>query len=249
MERVRTLLALDFDGVICDSLEECFLSSWIAYHELYSGEARRDPPQEARRAFARLRPFIRTGEDYLVIQDLAARAEEVAGQEGFDAAARRAGADTLRLFRELFYRARDGLLEGDRRAWLGLNRIYPHMAGFLAGLPLGAPVWILSTKKPRFIVEILAANGINMPADRIREAVREPKLVILETLRAAEGASIAVLIEDQIDAIKGNANPRIRVGLATWGYVKEEWLAPPLAVPLVTPEGFLRLAAEALGSQ
>jgi phosphoglycolate phosphatase-like HAD superfamily hydrolase len=247
MDHGRTLLVLDFDGVICDSAEECFVSSWIAYHELFLREARREAPPEARREFARLRPLIRTGEDYLVIQDLLARGRDAADQEGFDAASRRAGAETLRLFRELFYAARTGLLENDRRAWLRLNRIYPHMAVFFATLPRGAPVWILSTKKPRFIAEILAANGIDMPEERIVEAVNEPKLAIAEKLRESEAADGAILIEDQINAIQGNANPRIRVGLATWGYVKAEWLVPPLAVPLVTPDGFLNLAAEALG--
>jgi phosphoglycolate phosphatase-like HAD superfamily hydrolase len=247
MDPSRPILLLDFDGVICDSAGECFASSWTAYHELGLGEPRRDPPPEARAFFCRLRPFIRNGEDYLVIQELFARGQDAGGQDDFDAAARRAGARVLKTYRELFYTARDGLLERDRAAWLALNRLYPHMAAFFSGLPPRPPVWILSTKKPRFIAEILRANGIALEEDRIVEAVGEPKLGIAERLRAGAGAPSAIFIEDQIDAIRDNANPLIRVGLATWGYVKPEWLRPPLAAPLVTPEGFAFLAAEALG--
>ena len=55
-----------------------------------------------------------------------------------------------------------------------------------------------------------------------------------------------MLVEDQIDAIRGDTNPRIRVFLATWGYVKEEWLAEPGPVTLLTPEGFLDLVKREL---
>ncbi|MGA2975711.1 MAG: HAD family hydrolase [Spirochaetia bacterium] len=236
-----TALVLDFDGVICDSVEECFVSSWTAYHILFRKEPAAEAPPAARHAFSRLRPFIRTGEDFVVIQDIIARGDAVSDQKGFDAAARRASADTRRLFRDLFYQARTTLLERDRQAWLGLNRIYPHMAAAFARMPRGAPVWILSTKKPRFVAEVLAANGISVREGHILASEDEPKLSAVEGLREREGFPGAILVEDQIDAIKGNTNPRIRVFLATWGYVKEEWLEEPAAVPLLKPEGFLEL--------
>lgn len=234
-------LVLDFDGVICDSAEECFASSWTAYHILFRKEAAAEATPAARQAFSRLRPFIHTGEDFVIIQDIIARGDTVRDQKGFDAAARRAPADTRRLFRDLFYQARTTLLERDRRAWLGLNRIYPHMAAAFARLPRGAPVWILSTKKPRFVAEILAANRICVLEGHILASEGEPKLAAVESLRAREGFEGVIMIEDQIDAIKGNTNPRIRVFLATWGYVKEEWLEEPAVVPLLTPDGFLKL--------
>jgi len=242
-----TLLVLDFDGVICDSIDECFVSSWTAYHELYrkSGPARF--PSQSRSDFAGLRPFIRTGEDFLLIQEMLAFGTSVHDQDGFDEAARKAGAGKMKLFRELYYQARTALLQEDRDSWLAMNRVYPHMVAAFSLLLPAAPFCILSTKKPSFIAETLAACDIKVPGQRILFSDREPKLETVERLLREGGFEAAFFVEDQIDAIRGNRNPRIQVRLATWGYVRQEWLPPPLAVPIITPRGFLDLVEKEYG--
>ena len=238
---MKTVLVLDFDGVICDSIEECFASSWTAYHALFRKADPGQPTAVQKAEFARLRPFIRTGEDFIVIQDLLWTGQEVRDQKGFDDAAHRAGTENRATFRRLFYQARTELLESDRAGWLGLNRIYPHMEEAFALLPPDAPLFILSTKKPRFIAEVLAAHGITIAEERILLSESEPKLATVERIRKQGGFREAILVEDQIDAIKGNSNDAIRVYLARWGYVKAEWLIPPLAVPVLGPEEFLAM--------
>jgi phosphoglycolate phosphatase-like HAD superfamily hydrolase len=242
-----TLLVLDFDGVICDSIDECFASSWTAYHELYRKSRPPRLPSQARSDFAGLRPFIRTGEDFLLIQEMLASGTSVHDQNGFDEAAREAGAEKMSLFRELYYEARTALLHEDRDSWIAMNRIYPHMIAAFSLLLPAAPFYILSTKKPSFIAETLAAHHIKVPAPRILFTDREPKLETVERLLCEEGFPAAFFVEDQIDAIRGNSNPRIQVRLATWGYVRQEWLVPPLAVPLITPEGFLSFVQKEYG--
>jgi phosphoglycolate phosphatase-like HAD superfamily hydrolase len=233
------LLVLDFDGVICDSIEECFASSWTAYHVLHRKDAGRQVPPGTREEFARMRPFIRTGEDFPLIQELLANGETVKDQAGFDAAARARGSEKMQLFRALYYQARTTLLEEHREQWLSMNRLYPHMARALKFLLPSAPFFILSTKKTSFITEVLDAAGIAMPVDRILFTEHEPKLVTVERLRAEGGFPEAYFVEDQIDSISFNTNPLIKVRLAAWGYVREEWLAEPRAVTVLTPEEFL----------
>ena len=246
--RVPRLLILDFDGVICDSIDECFAASCSAYHGLYHKKRpAAEPPEAARREFARLRPFIRTGEDFVLIQELLAAGGSVRDQAGFDDASRRAGAEKRALYRELFYRARTELLERDRETWLALNRIYPHMAIALARLPAEAPLWILSTKEPRFIVEILSAHRLEVPEKRIVLSEGEPKLAAAERLRIQGSFDAAMLVEDQIDHLRGNANDRVQPFLAAWGYVQPEWLREPAGIPLLTPEGFLELVDREYG--
>jgi phosphoglycolate phosphatase-like HAD superfamily hydrolase len=235
-----TLLVLDFDGVVCDSIDECFAASWAAYHALFRHDTAAATPG-ARRAFARLRPFIRSGEDFLIIQEALADSSSVKDQAEFDELARRAGEKKRAVFRELFYRERSEMLARDRDSWLALNRVYPHMKRALGRLAPGAPVFILSTKRPQFIAEILSANHIELPRERILFSDAEPKLAAAERLRAEGGFQGAILVEDQIDHLRGNENPRVRGLLAAWGYVQEEWLRPPLAAPLITAEGFLAL--------
>lgn len=240
------LLVLDFDGVICDSAEECFVSSWTAYHALYQGSPCGDPSggdalASARTSFRTMRPFVRSGEDFVLIQDLIATGRSVQDQLEFDHAWDRPGAPSRDRFKDLFYRARTDLLEKDRRTWLSMNRIYPHVSAALSALPPGAPLYILSTKKPQFVSETLSANGIAIPDGHILYSHGEPKLSTVETLRETLGFSEAVLVEDQIDAIHGNTNPRIRVFLASWGYVQESWLRESTGIPVLSPEAFVDL--------
>ena len=238
--RNRPLLVLDFDGVICDSVDECFASSWAAYHEMRLGRTGARPDDSLRHRFTVLRPFVRSGEDFVFIQEILARGITVGDQASFDAAARKGGEAARERYRELFYQARSDLLRRDRAGWLALNRVYPHMKLALSRLPASAPPFVLSTKKPPFITEILAANHVAIPADRIIWSDAEPKLRAAARLRDQSGCSEVVFVEDQVDAIQDNADPRIRAYLATWGYVKKEWLSES-RVALLTPDQFVQL--------
>ncbi len=241
MSRFPSLLVLDFDGVICDSIEECFASSWTAYHDLFLQGAAPAASSEAHAAFARLRPFVRSGEDFVLIQKLVDDGVSIGSQAQFDEEARRAGSGRMERFMHLFYEARASLLKADRDGWLRMNRIYPHVAAGIAGLPAGAVLCVLSTKRPPFIAEILGAQGIALPQERIIHSEGEPKLAAVERLRMQGGFERAIFVEDQIDAISDNTNPRIMPYLATWGYVQAEWLRAHVA--LLTPDSFRELLA------
>ncbi|HEY9595801.1 MAG TPA: hypothetical protein VHE79_15085, partial [Spirochaetia bacterium] len=162
----RVILFLDFDGVICDSATESFVTSWAAYREGVRGEPPSPPPEEARRDFFLMRPLSRRGEDFMLMQDLIRRGIVLRDQESFDAEARRAGADTMRRYRETIYATRAKVVERDRSAWLKLNRIYPHMEEAFRRMPADAPVRIISTKRPEYVAEILRA--FSLPVDRSR---------------------------------------------------------------------------------
>ena len=247
-------LVLDFDGVICDSIDECFASSWTAYHHLYLGRRPAYMPISLRRDFSRLRPLVRGGADFMLIQEMLDHGQTAARQSEFDSLARAAGDEKLKLFHDLFYNARSEMLEEDRRSWLALNRIYPHVESGFARLPAGAPVYILSTKKPEFIAEILSAKGIALPRERILYSGSQRKLAIVEEVGRAEGFAEATFVDDQIDHLlceeaahpdlARKPVPRIRTFLASWGYVKDEWLREPLRVPVLTPQEFPALVQE-----
>ncbi|HUI72289.1 MAG TPA: HAD family hydrolase [Spirochaetia bacterium] len=244
-------LVLDFDGVICDSIDECFASSWVAYFNLYLGRKPAYMPVSLRKNFARLRPLVRGGADFMLIQEILDRGERASRQSEFDAIARRAGDEKMRLFHELFYQAREEMLEKDRESWLSMNRIYPHVTAAFSALRPNARVYVLSTKKPEFIAEILSAKNITLARERILYSGTERKLDIVERVGQEAGLSETTFIDDQIDHllceeaaapdIARTSQCRIKALLATWGYVKEEWLRAPLRVPTVNPQEFLAL--------
>ncbi len=243
----RSIVVLDFDGVICDSVDECFASSALAYYGLQQRRAPSTDESQRRAGFARLRPFIRTGEDYLLIHELLEEGAEVRDQRRFDEMKSRQGPDKMARYRELFYKARVQLLERDRDAWMSMNRIYPHARAALQSAA-GAPLAILSTKRPEFIQEILGHAGLSVPADRILHSGDEPKLPIVERLRAEGGYDGGVFVDDQVDHLRDNHFPRVHVYLASWGYVADAGIARDLGIPVLAASELPGLVARSLSS-
>lgn len=241
----RGVVLLDFDGVICDSVDECMAASARGYYDLQGKTMPAALAAGRRGDFARLRPFIRTGEDYLLIHELIDRGVVVRDQAGFDEMARRAGAEKLARFRELFYRGRVELLQADRDAWMSMNRIYPAARKALER-SAGRPLFILSTKRPEFIQDILAHAGLRVPQDRILFSGHDRKLPIAERVRGEGGFARAVFVDDQIDHLVDNPFPLVSVYLASWGYVASEQVALDAGIPVLAAEDLPGLAARTL---
>ena len=235
---MRTLVVLDFDGVICDSLQECLASSWYAYYHLLLGLEPSSTPLTLRSRFASLRPFVRAGEDFLLLQEIIHLEVPIGSQGDFDAYARRSSGPRLKRLGELFYEARSRFLRCDRESWLALNRIYPGLRHALSAWVLSPAFYILSTKKPEFILEILASKGIESSAERVLYCARKGKLDIVSELLDRLGAGGAVFVDDQIDHLlsgQGGDN-RIEARLASWGYIQPEWLEEKAAVKTLSLE-------------
>lgn len=214
----RRLVFLDFDGVICDSLPECYAVSQAAYFGLYLG--RKIPPSgpEDERTFRQLRPYIRRGGDYLFIQHCLQRHLVIASQKDFDAVIQEEhGLDDT--FHELFYKARRELLASDPQRWHELNPLYPGLKALLLKHGSHGDTLILSTKEADFIAKILAFNGIPWDASNIYCSGKERKLDFIDRVMDELGASQATFVDDQIDHFRGSSTHPVRCLLADWGYV------------------------------
>ena len=231
--KAELLLVLDFDGVVCDSLAECLVSSWIAYYHLLKGVHPLSVPIGLKDCFYRMRSFIRSGEDYVLIQHLINSGQILKSQSEFDTCIASHGKMRMKHYKEHFYRARTDLLNTDRHYWLSLNRVYPHMRKELFSLPGDAPVRIISTKKTEFIVEILKADGISMNPEHVCYSGERKKLSIISEILDKLHITKAIFIDDQIDHLKGNVDPRIDCHLPSWGFIQEEWLDK---APVISPE-------------
>ena len=234
------LVFLDFDGVICDSLLETLISSWRGYHLLRGKEEPSVMPVTLLRDFARLRPFVRAGEDFILIQELIASGSTIESQQEFDDRLAKRDELWITRSRESFYAGRRDFLMKDRKYWIGLNRLYPHTVPCLKKWVSSQSLYILSTKKAEFIIEILTSKGISMDPNRVLSCeAKEKKTTILRTL-ASQGSQRALFIDDQIDhlAPASTRDPRITGCLASWGYVQQRWLEDSRGVEVLHPNQF-----------
>jgi hypothetical protein len=224
----KPLLFLDFDGVICDSAPECFVSSRFAYRELAGlpaevPESVLNVPEKDR--FYHFRPFIRNGEDYVVIQKIIAERLPVVTQEDFDREIARVGASQMEEYAAAFRRVRERFLVQNRSFWFGLNRLFSPLDDALRNVSSIEAVYILSTKRPEFIIEIFGNEGISWNPERILFSGKKSKSEVIGEVLVKTGSASGILIDDQFDHLQtASRDKRIRPVLARWGFIKAEWL-------------------------
>jgi phosphoglycolate phosphatase-like HAD superfamily hydrolase len=223
---VPSLLALDFDGVVCDGLREYFESAWRTYALLWGAPGDIVPAGLAERFYA-LRPVVESGwEMPLVIKALLAGVDDATIREEWSTLAPKLlDGYTAADVGTRLDRVRDEWIAADRAGWLGRHRFYPGVVGRLRALP-GRPtrVVIITTKESRFVRELFAREGLDFPADRIygKESKR-PKADVLRALKDDGGPGLRVwFVEDRLKTLEAIATQRdlddVRRFLAAWGY-------------------------------
>ncbi|MFN5513490.1 MAG: HAD family hydrolase [Cyanobacteriota bacterium] len=239
------ILALDFDGVLCNGLAEYFHSAAGVYRELWpqDGAVNLDPYQEG---FTRLRPVIETGwEMPLLLRALVLNTPEavIEGQWP-EVKAQLLAEDNLKPadLAQALDQTRDRWIETDLKDWLALHQFYPGVIPRLKMLLEEYHLYIVTTKEGRFIQALLQGQGIALnPGAVFGKECRQPKAETLRQLLARHGCNPVELwfVEDLLPTLaKVAAAPNLTgagLFLADWGY------NTPAVRAQVTPESPYRL--------
>jgi len=134
------ILALDFDGVIVDSVLDSLFVGHNAYLRLYgpgkkkyfggelftfeNWEETKKRHQEEIKYYRALRPYIRGATDYGLIQKLIEENKSIKNQEEFDNYRKTVKFD-FEDYEKEFYKERERLQNIDYRAWFNLEPPYP----------------------------------------------------------------------------------------------------------------------------
>jgi phosphoglycolate phosphatase-like HAD superfamily hydrolase len=157
-----TLLALDFDGVICDGLKEYFQTAWKAYCQIWDSIA---PPEGLNEAFYRLRPVVETGwEMPILLRALVLGVSEDEILQGWVSIASEIVAkDNLTPLEvsKIVDTIRDLWIETDLDSWLAEHRFYPGVIERLQkAIARSTNLVIISTKEGRFIQQLLSQRKV-----------------------------------------------------------------------------------------
>ena len=134
------ILALDFDGVIVDSVLDSLFVGHNTYLRLYGREVKKNfggelftfenwekikrNYQKEIKYYRTLRPYIRGATDYGLIQKLMEEKKVIESQEEFDSYRNSADFD-FEDYEKEFYKERERLQNIDYRAWFNLELPYP----------------------------------------------------------------------------------------------------------------------------
>ncbi|HLO51320.1 MAG TPA: HAD family hydrolase [Kamptonema sp.] len=224
-----TILALDFDGVICDGLVEYFQTAWRTYCQIWK-PLEGVPDSDLASTFYGLRPVIETGWEMpllirallvgipqeLILQDWPNIAQQLLLENNLTALDIGTKLDSLR----------DEWIAKDLAGWLSLHRFYPGVAERLDELVDSSDVQpiIITTKEGRFVRELLLRWGVKMPEKSIiGKEYKQPKHQVLRELLAKSGEnSVIWFVEDRLKtllSVKQQPDLKaVRLFLADWGY-------------------------------
>lgn len=211
------LLALDFDGVIWDSVGECYVTATRAWSTLFG-----PLKGEYEKAFRDARWMARTGHDFYVLLRMI-QAEPGRSfleypkhdflrlrEEWWDEASR---------YEQVFCDTRDQARDADPAAWMALQRPYPGMVEEMPRLQEAfAGVVIATTKDEASARLLLESRGLHLPilgkefsrdkADQIRHLAKNASLP----------CERVVFIDDLVENLEPVAATGASTALAKWGY-------------------------------
>jgi len=248
------ILALDFDGVVCDGLIEYFETSKRTYTQIWSEDSLLSDENLAKSFYA-LRPVIETGwempllvralvlgyTEHQILQEWPVIAEKLLESEKLE----------KKQISQMLDLTRDKWIVSDLEGWLGLQRLYPGIAQKLEDL-MNSPIilYIISTKEGRFIKKLLQEVGVEINEKFIcGKEVKQPKHETLRQLIKAAGCvpQDVWFVEDRfktLESVKKEPDLNgIGLFLASWGYNTEqarEAARYDQNIHLVTLEQFLQ---------
>lgn len=230
------VLALDFDGVVCDGRPEYFASGWRAYRAAWpgaAGDAARTSALAAR--FGALRPLIESGWEFPVLIHalLAGEGERTFGDRAawLEAGRRlvadaRVSADALG---QALNRGRDEWFARDPRDWVSHHAFYPGVPAMIErAVDDGVRVVIVTTKAERFaraLLESVSPRLGPLPVVGREPGRTVPKHESLARLATEHGLAQGDglwFVEDLLETLEDVATrpplDRARLFLAAWGY-------------------------------
>jgi phosphoglycolate phosphatase-like HAD superfamily hydrolase len=267
------ILALDFDGVIVDSIYECIFVSHNAYfkicgrkekdffgRELFTFENWHNIKERNKKEIERfriMRPYIRGANDYGLIIKLINEKKLIENQKKFDQYRTSVDFD-FEAFHQEFYKERDRLQELDFKAWFNLEPPYPKIVdGIKQLLERGTKIIITTSNRlksiaPTFVHEYLGfkIKKEDILDERYGENKSEQmrQIVKLYNVKFEE----IYFVDDQVNHLIQTRPLGVKVLLAGWSYAtdiqKEEALKQKIPI-IKREEEFYKIIKNSLNEK
>jgi len=253
------ILALDFDGVIVDSVLDSLFVSHNAYLRLYGQESKKgfggelftfENWEEIKKKYHReikyyrtLRPYIRGATDYGLIQKLMEEKKIIETQEEFDNYRETIKFD-FESYEKEFYQERERLQKIDYRAWFNLEPPYSKIIdGMKKLLEEGIKIIIATSNRRKAIARSFTPEyfGFNIDLEDILDkrygedkSEQMRKIVKLYKVKFEN----IYFVDDQVSHLIQTIPLGIKVFLAGWSYATEAQKEEALKqnIPLIKRE-------------
>lgn len=223
------IIALDFDGVICNSIKECYVTSLKAYAKMRNLDPYILKLKADFETFSEIRYLVRPAKEYFILIDWLYQNP----QKKLDLATfkniRSKFEDELNHFEYYFFAQRNHAQTSSIQDWLQLHTIYEEFSDFWLGLNEEGEVFIVTTKDETSVQLLLKHAGVLMDSQRIWGKERgEDKLNLLQRISREENIELSQIhfVDDNIEHVDHVDSGGVHSYYASWGYSPENTEMP-----------------------
>lgn len=224
------LFVFDFDGVVCDSTDECMVTSWNAWEQWNGRTGFRKEVADFNiaecRCFREQRPRVRGAGEYYILRRAFAEGIAIPDQAAYDMLVQR-WREYIGPYARVFFAMRDRLRDENLALWISLHPVYSLVVEVMSALNTQRRLYIATLKDGKSVRLILAQQGLEVGSDRMfDESTIRSKLQALDTIceRAACEKSDIVFIDDNATHLIEPHAAGYPVWLAAWGSTFPEYL-------------------------
>ena len=242
---MKPLLALDFDGVICDSLDECLVSAVNARARLQGvGRPVRRPEEvdpDLAAGFRTHRHLVRPAGEYETLLHWLTTRDQAPTAESFAALVRKR-ADEVKAFQAVFFAVRAALRATNPAAWTALHRRYRQAADGWETLAADFEIHLVTTKDLPSVRHFNEAWQLGLVDAHLHAAGSfANKAEAVNALAAAAGRTPrdVIFVDDHPGHLADVAATGAQCWWASWGYADhaDGWPALQNLAEVMTVKG------------
>jgi FMN phosphatase YigB (HAD superfamily) len=226
----KKIVVFDFDGVVCDSTDECMVTSWNAWEEWELRDNFRNDLSEFsenyKLSFRKVRPRVRGAGEYYILLRALSEGISIDNQKIYDELEVR-WQENIKPFKTIFFKARERLRSYDINAWINLHPVFDSVMEVMKTLNDQNRLYLATLKDAKSVRLILENKDLNIKKDRLLDQAQiMSKLQALDKFRKQIGCDKKdmIFIDDNVTHLIEPKYAGYSVYLSTWGENREEFM-------------------------
>ncbi len=237
------IAAFDFDGVIWDSVNECYHLARMVFES--QGRLLNRPSEELSRQFRAGRYLVKSGEDFYIIMHLLYEGVDLSSDK-FDyntfANLRNELATEMKRFALDFYALRHRLQDDNFEEWASLQSPFLQVVDQVPRIKeTFRDMVICTTKDQTSVSRLLLSRGINLPVLGRELSTHKPDQIQHLCRNYNTTPEMILFVDDLLENLAPVRNTGAQVAMASWGYntplMRQQALN--MGIPLLQKENLL----------
>lgn len=215
----KKIFVFDFDGVICDSTNECLINSYNSYN-IYLNNNQKfitsliEIDANLKKDFRVIRPYIKGAKEYLKFYDYYYSRKNILSLNNFIEYENK----TLDYdqYTKIFYQQRERLKKNNLKEWFSYNHVFQELINFLNSLDY---YYIATLKDKDSVIDILKYYKIKIYEEKILDFnIIKSKLDALNMIlnNNSYNKEDMIFIDDNAYHLIDPKNQEYRVYLSNW---------------------------------